>query len=311
MIVHLNGELVPLERAKISPLDRGFILGEGVYEGLRAVAWNSSRGARVLGIDLHRARLQRSVEAAGLEFDASPLGEMSLDLLAANGLNEAFVYWQITGGTPRVTDAPRSRVAPRGLKATVFGYCAAHPAIATLREPAEKRVIVTRDPRWMIGWLKSTSLMGNVLAARQAAQTGCEEAILIRGGDEQGRGGVVSEGLATNVVMVMNRGGKVEIATPSLESAPMLRGVTRDILLAISPEIVERRIERAELDDACEVMLIGTTTYVASVVEMNGQHVGDGRPGAVARELFTRLMGCYARGEDMTLAERVASVRAY
>lgn len=304
MIVHLNGKLVPRDEARISPLDRGFILGEGVYEGLRAIAWDAhASGTRVVGIDRHIRRLERGLSGAGISCDVSALHEMSRDLLVANGLRDAFVYWQVTGGTPGPNDPPRHRVPPGNLKPTVFGYCNPQPALASLTGPMEKRVLACRDPRWELGWLKSTSLMGNVWVARQAAEKGFDEAILIRGGDEHGRGGVVSEGLATNVVLVIStKHDGVEIVTPSLESAPMLRGVTRDLMLELAPDIRERIVRQEELESAIEVMMLGTTTYVSAVVEINGRRVGDGRAGPMTRELFSRLMSCYRQGRDVASA---------
>lgn len=305
VIVHLNGKLVPREQAVISPLDRGFIFGEGVYEGLRAIAWDdptddTGSGARIVGIQRHIRRMQLGLNEAGITFDVSGLHRMSREMLKANGLKDAFVYWQVTGGEPGASDPPRHRVAPKGITPTVFGYCSRVPGLAEIAGPMEKRVISCRDPRWELGWLKSTSLMGNVWVAKAAAQRGCDEAILIRGGDERGRGGVVSEGLATNVVLVIpTKHDGLEIVTPSLESAPMLQGVTRDIVLSLAPEIREREVRAEELADAIEVMMVGTTTYVTAIVEIDGRKVSDGRAGMWTRELFGRLMRCYRDGGDI------------
>lgn len=301
VIVHVNGQLVPRSEARISPFDRGFIWGEGVYEGLRAVEWRASeRGARILGIDGHVRRMQRGLDAAGIGWDAAKLGDLSLDLLEANNRRDALVYWQVTGGTPGAMDAPRHRVPPKDCPPTVFGFCSPQPPLEELSAPMTKRVISCRDPRWEFGWLKSTSLMGNVWMARRAAEAGADEAIMIRGGDEEGRGGLVAEGLAVNVILVHQSSGEdARIATPSLESAPMLRGVTRDILLDLAPEIVERPVRAEELPTASEILLIGTTTYVSAVVELNGRPVGNGRTGPVARDLMTRLMDCYRQGRDI------------
>lgn len=299
MIVHFNGELMPLERARVSPLDRGFLFGEGVYEGLRAMAW-PQHSARILGVDRHIERMRLGLQAAGLAFDPAVIDQQSLELVRANGMRDAFVYWQVTGGTPRSGDPPRNRIAPPGLRPTVFAYCHPQPGLETLSGPAEKKAAVLRDVRWELGWFKSISLMGNVHMAKAAAERGAEEAVLIRGGDERGYGGVVSEGLATNVVLVLpTAGGGREIVTPSLESAPMLRGVTRDLLLGWEPSIVQRRVTREELDVALEVMLIGTTSLVTAIVALDSRPVGDGRPGEVTRRLFHRLVRGYLAGEDI------------
>lgn len=305
MIVHLNGRLLPIEEAYISPLDRGFIFGEGVYEGLRSVAASDrAEGCRIIGAAFHVERMRRGLNAAGIAWDPSRLQALSAELTCANGTPDALVYWQVTGGTPSVDrgEPARSRVAPRDLSPSVFGYCSPLPSLEQVLSAGvpRKRVIVRRDPRWALGWLKSVSLMGNVWMAREAAGHGCDEAILIRGGDEHGRGGVVSEGLATNVVLVLEDPEGMEIVTPALDSAPMLEGVTRTLLLRIAPEIVQRRVRAEELERAREIMLIGTTSYVSSVTELDGRAVGDGQPGPCARGLFERLIRSYVSGSDET-----------
>lgn len=302
MIVHLNGKLVPASHASISPFDRGFIFGEGVYEGLRSITWDRSpAGARVIAPRLHAQRMQKALNAAAIRFDASNLEELTLELLAANDLREAFIYWQVTSGTPSPNDPPRHRVPPTSITPTVLGYCSPLPALSSITAPMEKRVITARDPRWEMGWLKSTSLMGNVLVAKAAAKRGCDEAILIRGGDASGRGGLVAEGLATNVVLVLPVPyDGIEIVTPALSSAPMLRGVTRDILLNLAPEIRERPVHEIEVRTAMEVMLIGTSSLVTAVTSVDDTTVGSGKPGPMTIELFNRLVTCYREGKDQS-----------
>lgn len=308
MIVHLNGELLPLERARISPLDRGFVFGDGVYEGLRSVP-DGDGGARLIGLTAHARRLQAGLDMAGIAFDASTIGPASLALLKANNLREAFIYWQITRGAPGPGDPPRLRVPPRNgepgegrLRPTVFGYCAPQPALESFDGPPTKRVVTCRDIRWELGRLKSISLMGNVVMAMDADRRGGEEAILIRGGCGSGpdmENGLVSEGLATNIILAVNApGGGVELATPALGSVSILAGVTRDILLRAVPEIHERTVRASELLTAREVMLIGTTTLVTAVTHVDGRPVGDGSVGPEARRLFRVLVAAIRERRD-------------
>lgn len=307
MIIHLNGQLTPAEHARISPLDRGFILGEGVYEGLRAIPWPSApHGVRIVGLTEHTERMRAGLSRACIDADVSQLGAWSAELCKANGLTDAFVYWQVTGGPPALGEPPRVRVPGRAGTPTVFGYASPQPAFESLREPPVKRVRRVRDVRWEVGTLKSTSLLGNVLCAREAAAHGCDEALLIRGFDPATGAGVLAEGLATNVAIVVDRGGHTEIATPSLSSAPILAGVTRTLMLRVAPEIVERTVDARELASAREVMFFGTTTFVTSVVEIDGRTVGDGRPGPATRDLFARLMRFIREGRDLAQADRPA-----
>lgn len=306
MHVYLNGRILPHRDAQVDCFDRGFIFGDGVYEGLRAVPSGSGRaGARIVGLKRHVRRMQIGLDSAKIAVNASVFEQATDELLVANGLTDAFVYWHVTGGVPGEGDPVRSRVPGKGVTPTVFAYAEPRPPMATIVEPPMKKVITCRDVRWELGWLKSISLMGNVWAAKLAAELGADEAILIRHADgggavEPAHGGVVSEGLATNVVLALPSGdGGTEVVTPSLDSAPMLAGVTRDLVVAWAPEIVQRRVLADELDRASEIMLLGTTTYVSSVISLNGRAVGDRTPGPVARRLLGVLKDGITAGRDI------------
>lgn len=296
MVFHLNGQLVLPDQARISPLDRGFVFGDGIYEGLRAIHvedGNAPHPARIIGWKQHVERMNNGLRELAIDFDAASLEQATHDLLSSNGMTNAFVYWQVTSGTPRLEkDPPRSRLAPAGLKPTVFGYCTPQPSLDELTAPPVKKVITCRDIRWEMGQIKAISLCGNVWATRQAARAGAEEVIFTRNG-------LVTEGLATNLVFAFTRDGRTEIATPALDSAPMLAGITRSILVELLPELAQRPIREQEIEQASEVMLIGTTTMVTTIGSINGRAVGDGRPGPVARRLHDLLVGAIREGRDI------------
>ncbi len=288
VIVHLNGKLVPIADAAISPLDRGFLFGDGVYEGLRGIPWDGSHGRRIVGIAKHIERMRQGLNLAKIHWDPSPLHEMSIELLKANQMTDAFVYWQATRGTPGPGDPVRSRVPGANTRPTVFGYCTPQPSIASFIEPMRKSAITCEDRRWTMGHLKSVSLMGNVVASMEADAAGAEDAIFVRNS-------LVAEGLATNVILVDAQG---RCATPSLSSCSILAGVTRDILLCAAPEIEQRAVPVRELESASEVLMVGTTTMVASVVKLNGRPVGAGIPGPVGKRLLGVLLGAIKAERD-------------
>lgn len=298
MIVYLNGELLHKDLAHVSVFDRGFVFGDGVYEGLRAIAVEGrsrgeTGGARIVGLRGHEERMAAGLAEAGIAWDVSRLGPASEQLLHANGLRDAFVYWQVTRGTPTDAMPVRQRVPAKEMEPTAFAYCSPQPAIESFvgAAPVAKSAVSLRDVRWEMGRLKSISLMGNVWSAMRADSMGAEDAILLRGGED----GLVGEGLATNVVIVTAEG---EVCTPSLDSVPILAGVTRTILLRECPEICERAVQARELRDAREVMLMGTTTMVASVTKLDDRAVGDGTPGPVARRLLQVLVEAIRAGRD-------------
>jgi D-alanine transaminase len=275
--VYLNGEILPAHQARIGVFDRGFLFGDGVYEGIRAF------DGCLISPRRHTERFAAGLREARIDWDAADLEAMSQRLLAASGLRDAFIYWQVTRGTPTEGMPVRSRVA-RGLIPTVFGYVSKLPALTDYPEPPRVRSRVVEDPRWKRGHLKSVSLLGNVLAAMEAVDAGADDALMVTG---VGSAGLVTEGCATNVLLVTPRG---EIATPSLDSVSILGGVTRARILDLAPEIVERPAPVAELAEATEIILVGTTAMVSSVVELDGRPVATGAPGPVARRLLSLLV---------------------
>jgi D-alanine transaminase len=239
-------------------------------------------------MDRHLRRLSDGLRETRIAWDVDRLAPACEALLEANGMPDAFVYWQVTRGTPPAGQPVRSRVPGGAMVPTVFGYCSPQPPIEKYLAPAEPPTVtaaVIPDTRWQRGHLKSISLLGNVLAALDAAEAGSQDAILVRDG-------LVAEGSATNVVLaVPGAGGRVELVTPSLDSVSILGGITRELLVDFVPGLKVRAVHEEELFRAAEVMLVGTTSMVTSVTELNGRPVGNGRPGPHARRLLTDLVG--------------------
>ncbi|HLO40397.1 MAG TPA: aminotransferase class IV [Phycisphaerales bacterium] len=280
VLVHLNGQLVPPDRARVSVFDRGFLFGDGLYEGLR------SFNGRVVAMDRHVARLREGLAEARIPWDPEQMVPLTEELLEANGTRDAFIYWQITRGEPAPGEPVRARVLTGRVTPTVMGFCYATPPLSGHLKPAAKRVITTRDTRWLRGAMKSISLLGGVLGAIEASEAHTDDAILIRDG-------IVAEGTSSNVIVAwQDDDGATRIATPSMQSAPILAGVTRDLLLDSVPEIESRVIGQRELSRASEVMLTGTLSMVTSIVEIDGRAVGSGKPGPVAQRLLDALRMC-------------------
>lgn len=269
--VYLNGEFLPLAAARISPLDRGFVYGDGVYE---VVPVYSRRPFR---IDEHLARLQQTL--AGIQL-ANPLTvdawkAVILQLVDAAPWDDQSIYLQVTRGADDKRDHafPPADVAP-----TVFAF--ASPLVTTPADVRAKGVsaITVPDQRWMRCDLKVISLLPNVLARQAAVAQGCAEAILIR--DR-----LMKEGAASNIFVVKNG---VLLAPPKTQF--MLPGITYDVVLelaALHGQPCEvREIAEAELRRADEVWMTSSTKEILAITTLDGAPVGDGVPGPVGERMW-------------------------
>ena len=274
---YLNGTFTALEDAKISPMDRGFLFGDGVYEVIPCY------GGQLVAMPYHLERLAQSLNGIAL---ASPHSDDSLtsvlmELVDRNGGGDLGVYLQITRGA-----APKRQHAfPEHIKPTVFAYTfAIAPPSDGSPESAKCFSAVTRtDQRWERCHIKSTALLGNVLHMMEAIDAGAEEVLLFNSDDE------LTEAAACNVFVVNN--GKV--LTPALDHQ-ILPGVTRRQCLELleahtSWQVEIRPVLREEVEQAQEIWLSSSTKELAPIVSLDGKSVGDGKPGkkwAVAQKLL-------------------------
>lgn len=278
--VYLNGSYLPKPRAGLSIEDRGTLFGDGVYEVTRYIA------GRAFERDRHAARLAQSLDAIGIAgVDVQAIAEAGDQVVRRDGLADAAVYWQVTRGS-----APRSHIIADGMTPSVlvmaYPYKAMDPDAPT---PALK-VRTAEDNRWGDCWIKTTMLLPNSRAKTLARRDGFDDAIFIRAG-------VCMEGTSSNLLIV--RDGAI-LTHPA--DRQILNGITRQVVMAIAAEhgvaVHEQAFGVEALLDADEAVLTGTTTDVSAVVAVDGQRIGDGRPGPITRTL--------RRG----LVERMAAVRA-
>jgi D-alanine transaminase len=267
-IAHFNGQLLPIDRISISPLDRGFIFGDGVYEVIPVY------GGVPLRAREHFERLQRSMDEIALRNPHSVDEWIALtqELLAHHPGNQS-VYIQVTRGAP----TKRDHVIPKGLQPTVFMMC--YPLASPSREAIENGVacITARDFRWEKCHIKSTSLLGNVLARQLSADEGATETILLRDG-------MLTEASASNVFVVKDG----VVAAPPRDHLILL-GITYDLLVKLASEgairLEIRPITEAELRAADEVWLSSSTKEVLAVTTLDGKPVGGGKPGPAFRRM--------------------------
>jgi D-alanine transaminase len=267
-IAHFNGELMPLDRIAISPLDRGFIFGDGVYEVIPVYEGVMMRGRE------HFERLQRSMDEIALANPHTTDEWLGLvrDLLAHHPGNQS-VYIQVTRGAP----ARRDHVIPKGLQPTVFMMV--QPLASPSKEAVENGVacVTAPDFRWEKCHIKSTSLLGNVLARQISFEAGATETILLRGG-------FVTEASSSNVFVVKDG----VVAAPPQDNLILL-GITYDLVVRLAAEgavkLEIRPIAESELRSADEVWLSSSTKEVLAVTRIDGKPVGTGKPGPAFRRM--------------------------
>ncbi len=268
---YLNGDYVPREQALIPVEDRGFIFGDGIYEGVRAVE------GRLFEWDLHAERMVRGLAGLKINFGAAEVDALRgvcERLVRENGLDdaEAFLYLQVTRGA-----APRTHHFPaRGTPPTVFVSATRFVVPRAMRDDGCS-AITFEDMRWSRCDWKTVNLLGSVLARESAQEVGAYEAILHREG-------VVTEGAATNVLAVIDGVLRTHPLTPRI-----LPGITRIVVMSLVEELGIPHREVAftldELARASEVMLCGSTTDVTPVVRIDGTPVGTGAPGPITNQL--------------------------
>jgi len=268
-LVWLDGRLLPLAEARISPLDRGFLFGDGIYEVLPVY------GGRAYRFDEHLARLDRSLKEIRMPPALDRAGWLAAfgALVHGNGGGELLLYVQITRGV----EPERNHVPQAGTRPTVFACVQPLPVIpATLIDNGAKAV-TAEDMRWARCDIKSTSLLGNVLLRWMAADAGAAETILLRDGK-------LTEGSTSSAHVVKNG----RIATPPQTHA-ILPGTTRSVLLELAERAgigSERRpVSEAELRSADELIIASAGGGIRAVTTLDGRPVATGVPGPVFRSI--------------------------
>lgn len=266
----LNGDYVPLEEARVSVEDRGFLFGDGVYEVIRCYAGQPFRMME------HLERLQASAAAIAL---ALPLttGEMIQvcdTLLGRSGLTECTIYFEATRGA-----APRAHAFPPSAVPTVLAYACALSPLSPASRAAGVPLISVPDDRWGRCHIKSINLLPNVLAKQKAVEAGAYEGLFVRENDD------VTEGTASNAFAVLDG----RIYTHPADNR-ILHGVTRAAVIEVARsrglEVREEALGLASFIRADEVFLSGTSIEIIGVSSIDAKPIGAGTPGPVTRGIY-------------------------
>lgn len=272
-IVYLNGEWLPEADAKVSIFDRGFLFADAIYEVTGVI------GGKLLEYDGHSARLKRSITELGIELPISTeeLLEVHREIVRRNDLTEGLIYLQISRGA-----ADRDFAFPKQPKPTLVLFTQAKSVIENPKVKTGMSVALLPDWRWERRDIKTVQLLYPSMAKMQAMEKGADDAWLVEDG-------FVTEA-SSATAHIIDRQGK--LITRPLSNA-ILHGITRASVLDIADKAgipyEQRPFSPQEAKAAAEAFITSATSFILPVTVIDGQPVGDGKPGPLTlklRELY-------------------------
>jgi branched-chain amino acid aminotransferase len=282
--IYIDGKLYDKENAKISVYDHGLLYGDGVFEGMR------SYNGRVFRLAEHLDRLWDSAKAIWLEIPMTKpeMTKAVNDTLATNGIKDGYVRLVVTRGVGTLGLDPNKCARPSVI--IIADHIALYPEELYQKGLEIVTVSVPRNhPAALSPRIKSLNYLNNILAKIEGMQAGCIESLMLN------HKGEIAECTGDNIFLV--HGGR--ISTPPVD-AGILEGVTRDAVIGLAREagIVVSEVALTKYDAyvADEIFLTGSAAEVIPVVKLDGRTIGDGKPGAITRDLTARFKK-FARSE--------------
>ncbi|MBE0438688.1 MAG: D-amino-acid transaminase [Gammaproteobacteria bacterium] len=266
--VYLNGHFLPADQAQVSVFDRGFLLGDGVYEVIPVY------DGHCFELEAHLNRLQYSLDGVRMKNPMTPhqWQTMIAELVARNGGGDQSLYLQVTRGV-----APRDHIFPIGVEPTAFAMSNPLQAVPEKYKQNGIKAITLADIRWANCNIKAITLLPNSLLKQQAQEAGAQEALLIRDG-------YLTEGAASNAYVVLD--GTI-YTSPKDEK--VLPGITREVVIKLALEngipLLEQAVTEQQLRQADEIWMSSSTKEVLPITELDHDAVGDGKPGPVWKQI--------------------------
>jgi D-alanine transaminase len=267
---YLNGAYPALKEAVVSPLDRAFLFGDAVYE---VVPVYSGRPFR---LRQHLDRLNRSLSAIRMPpaMTHGDWAHVCQELISRNGADDAYLYMQVSRGA----EFGRNHAWPEGLKPTLFAYCTELDELPAALTENGVAAVTAPEIRWGRRDIKATSLLGNILLKKLAADGGAFETIMLENGE-------LTEGSTTTVHVVKNG----VIHTPP-NSHHILPGTTRDVVTELADLLSIRNVSapvaESALRSADEIWLAFSTRGLLPVTKLDGAAVGGGMPGPLFKRMY-------------------------
>jgi len=266
--VYLNGEFLAADQAKVSVFDRGFLLGDGVYEVIPVYA------DKCFQLSGHLIRLQASLDGVRMKNPHTQNEWTALieQLVERCGGGDQSVYLQVTRGV-----APRDHVFPQNVEPTAFAMSSPLAPIPEKYKIQGAAAIILEDIRWQNCNIKAITLLPNSLLKQQALEAGALEALLIRDG-------YLTEGAASNAYVVLD--GTIYTAP---KDEKVLPGITREVVIEIALKnnmpLLEQAVTEQQLKQADEIWISSSTKEVVPITTLDNEAVGTGKPGGVWKEM--------------------------
>ena len=259
-ICFLNDKYLDIRKAKISPLDRGFLFGDAIYEVIIAI------NKKPFELGAHLTRLKKNISSLRYSLsDQFDLEEIILEVISRNKFINQVIYVQISRGT----DIVRDHIPSNDLIPTIF--VSSHELKTEFSPSSGEKAILLEDFRWRKSQIKATSLLANVIYRSEAKHREVFETILFENG-------FITEGAVSNVFCCINN----KIITPPL-TENILPGVTRKVILELiqntSLEYEEIKIPVDSFLSAEEIWVTNSTKGIIPFIELDGKKIGSGLPG--------------------------------
>jgi D-alanine transaminase len=266
-ICFLNDNYLDIQEAKISPMDRGFLFGDAIYEVIIAV------NKKPFELDAHLTRLKKNIFSLKyLLSDEFDLEEIILEVISRNKFINQVIYVQISRGT----DTVRDHIPSNDLTPTIF--VSSHELKTDFSLSSGEKAILLEDFRWRKSQIKATSLLANVIYRSEAKDQEVFETILFENG-------FITEGAVSNVFCCTDN----KIITPPL-AENILPGVTRKVILELiqdtSLEYEETKIPMDSFLSAEEIWVTNSTKGIVPIIELDGKKIGSGLPGEKYLQIF-------------------------
>lgn len=277
-IVYLNGSFVPRSEAKVSVFDRGYLYGDGVFEGIRQYS------GRVFRLEQHLERLYRGARAIALEIPMAPeeLRETILETIRRNGLQDAYIRVVVSRGQGDLGLDPRACRSPATV-VVIADTISLYPK-EVYEQGLEVITCATRRnlPAALNPQIKSLNYLNNILAKIEVVRAGAHEGLMLN------QQGYIAEATGDNI-FVWLRG---TLITPPSHSG-ILEGVTRQVAIELAAEMElpfrEDLLTLYDVYSADECFLTGTAAEIVPVSRVDGRLIGDGKPGPITKRLTARF----------------------